>query len=190
MSENFDIGVLYSRSGTYQLLSEPLFRGAMSAIEAINADGAIPITFTPIIRDPAGDLTNYAPMCAEILSTSNARHVVGCVTSSSRKEVIPELDRALATLWYNVPYEGFETSARVVYSHAATNQNILPILGWAKRHFGMSACLVGSNYIWGWETCRVARTRGRSSRAPMRGPTARRWPRIRHRVRTRPTPPA
>ena len=107
MSENFDIGVLYSRSGTYQLLSEPLFRGAMSAIEAVNADGAIPVTFTPVIRDPAGDLTNYAPMCADILSTSNARHVVGCVTSSSRKEVIPELDRALATLWYNVPYEGF-----------------------------------------------------------------------------------
>lgn len=159
MFDNFDIGVLYSRSGTYQLMSEALFTGAMSAIEDVNADSAVPITFAPIIRDPAGDLTKYAPMCADILTTSTARHVVGCVTSSSRKEVIPELDRAHATLWYNVPYEGFETSARVVYSHAATNQNILPILGWAKRHFGMSAFLVGSNYIWGWETCRVARTR-------------------------------
>ena len=159
MFENFDIGILYSRSGTYQLMSQALFAGAMSAIEDVNADIALPIRFTPIVRDPAGDLTNYAPMCAEILSTSNARHVVGCVTSSSRKEVIPELDRAQATLWYNVPYEGFETSARVVYAHAATNQNILPILGWAMRHFGMSAFLAGSNYIWGWETCRVARTR-------------------------------
>ncbi|MFT7136285.1 MAG: ABC-type branched-subunit amino acid transport system substrate-binding protein, partial [Akkermansiaceae bacterium] len=114
MSENFDIGVLYSRSGTYQLLSEPLFVGAMSAIEAVNSDSALPISFNPIVRDPAGDLTNYAPMCADILNSTKARHVVGCVTSSSRKEVIPELDRAQATLWYNVPYEGFETSARVV----------------------------------------------------------------------------
>ncbi|KIN72383.1 transporter substrate-binding protein [Sulfitobacter guttiformis] len=159
MTENFDIGILYSRSGTYQLLSEALFRGAMAAVEAVNTDSTIPVTFTPVIRDPEGDLTKYAPLCAEILGTSSARHIVGCVTSSSRKEVIPELDRAGATLWYNVPYEGFETSARVVYSHAATNQNILPILGWAKRHFGMSAYLVGSNYIWGWETCRVARMR-------------------------------
>ncbi|MEP2920313.1 transporter substrate-binding protein [Sulfitobacter sp.] len=159
MSENFDIGVLYSRSGTYQLLSEPLFVGAMSAIDDVNSDSALPVIFNPVVRDPAGDLTNYAPMCADILNTSDAKHVVGCVTSSSRKEVIPELDRAHATLWYNVPYEGFETSARVVYSHAATNQNILPILGWAMRHFGMSAYLVGSNYIWGWETCRVMRTR-------------------------------
>ncbi|HEC70560.1 MAG TPA: N-acetylmuramoyl-L-alanine amidase, partial [Roseobacter sp.] len=101
MFENFDIGILYSRSGTYQLMSEALFAGAMSAIEDVNADTALPIRFTPIVRDPVGDLTNYAPMCAEILSTSNARHVVGCVTSSSRKEVIPELDRAQATLWYN-----------------------------------------------------------------------------------------
>ena len=159
MSETFDIGVLYSRSGTYQALSEPLFIGTMEAIETVNQDRAIPVSFTPITRDPACDLSNYAPMCADILSNSNAKHVVGCVTSSSRKEVIPELDRAQATLWYNVPYEGFETSARVVYSHAATNQNILPILGWAQRHFGNQGYLVGSNYIWGWETCRVARTR-------------------------------
>ncbi|UWR27891.1 transporter substrate-binding protein [Sulfitobacter sp. S223] len=159
MSENFDIGILYSRSGTYQLLSEPLFVGAMSAIDDVNMDRALPVSFSPIVRDPAGELTNYAPMCADILSSSNAKHIVGCVTSSSRKEVIPELDRTQATLWYNVPYEGFETSARVVYSHAATNQNIVPILGWAMRHYGMSAFLVGSNYIWGWETCRVARTR-------------------------------
>lgn len=159
MSDRFDIGILYSRSGTYQLLSEPLFFGAMSAIDVVNGDSALPVTFNPIIRDPACELANYAPMCADILSSSSARHVIGCVTSSSRKEVIPELDRAQATLWYNLPYEGFETSARVVYSHAATNQNILPILGWAQRHFGSTAYLVGSNYIWGWETCRVARTR-------------------------------
>lgn len=159
MFGNFDIGILYSRSGTYQLLSEPLFIGAMSAIEAVNQDNAIPVGFTPVIRDPGCDLSQYAPMCADIFSSSGAKPVVGCVTSSSRKEVIPELDRAQATLWFNVPYEGFETSARVVYSHAATNQNILPILGWAQRHYGAPAHLFGSNYIWGWETCRAARTR-------------------------------
>lgn len=157
MKTDVDLGILYSRSGTYSALSEALWLGAMEAIEVVNAAPETEITFRPVERDPGGDVQRYAPLCADILGSSDARHIIGCVTSSSRKEVIPALDRAGATLWYNVPYEGFETSARVVYSHACTNQNILPILGWAMREYGTAAFLVGSNYIWGWETCRFAR---------------------------------
>jgi branched-chain amino acid transport system substrate-binding protein len=46
MSKTFDLGVLYSRSGTYQLLSEALFTGAMSAIESVNANDDLPVFFT------------------------------------------------------------------------------------------------------------------------------------------------
>ena len=157
MKTEIDLGILYSRSGTYTALSEALWQGAMDGIASVNADKNIPLTFRPVERDPGGDVQRYAPLCSDILTQSNARHIIGCVTSSSRKEVIPALDKAGATLWYNVPYEGFETSERVVYSHSCTNQNILPILAWAQRAFGSSAFLTGSNYIWGWETCRVAR---------------------------------
>ncbi|UWQ19092.1 transporter substrate-binding protein [Jannaschia sp. M317] len=157
MKTNVDLGILYSRSGTYSALSEALWLGAMDAIEVVNTSPETNVTFRAVERDPGGDVQQYAPMCADILASSGARHIIGCVTSSSRKEVIPALDKAEATLWYNVPYEGFETSARVIYSHACTNQNILPILGWAMREYGTAAFLVGSNYIWGWETCRFAR---------------------------------
>ncbi|SDZ50227.1 amino acid/amide ABC transporter substrate-binding protein, HAAT family [Jannaschia faecimaris] len=157
MKNQIDLGVLYSRSGTYAALSQALWQGTMDAIETVNAAPDSAITFRPIERDPGGEVQRYAPLCAEILAQSDAQHVIGCVTSWSRKEVIPALDRAGATLWYNVPYEGFETSARVVYSHACTNQNILPVLAWAQREFGNAAFLTGSNYIWGWETCRFAR---------------------------------
>lgn len=157
MKQTVDLGVLYSRSGTYAALSEALWQGTMDAVEAVNADARTPITFRTVERDPGGDVQAYAPLCAEMLARSNLRHIIGCVTSSSRKEVIPALDKVGATLWYNVPYEGFETSARVVYSHACTNQNILPLLSWAQNAFGNAAFLTGSNYIWGWETCRFAR---------------------------------
>ena len=157
MQTEIDLGILYSRSGTYAALSEALWQGALDGIEAVNADSGIPLTFRAVERDPGGDVQRYAPLCNDIFAQSDARHIIGCVTSSSRKEVIPALDKAGATLWYNVPYEGFETSERVVYSHACINQNILPILAWAQRAFGSAAFLIGSNYIWGWETCRVAR---------------------------------
>jgi len=159
MKRTVDLGVLYSQSGTYAAMSKAALRGAMSAIEQINNSDTSQIKFRPIIRDPEGYIDRYAPLCADILATSDARHVIGCLTSSSRKEIIPILDRTNAMLWYNVPFEGFETSNRVIYSHACANQHLLPLLSWCFSNFGTTPYLVGSNYIWGWETCRVARMR-------------------------------
>ena len=58
MFKRFDIGVLYSRSGTYQPLSEALFVGAMSAIEDVNQGRATGVKLNPVIRDPASDLNS------------------------------------------------------------------------------------------------------------------------------------
>ena len=154
-----DLGVLYSSSGTYAAISQAVLRGTLAGVEDINADPSNPIRFQPIVRDPKGQLERYAPLCADILTSSKARHIFGCVTSSSRKEVIPTLDRTNAMLWYNLPFEGFETSNRVIYNHACANQHLLPLLSWCFGNFGAMPYLIGSNYIWGWETCRVARMR-------------------------------
>ena len=92
-----------------------------------------------------------------ILRSSGARHIVGCITSWSRKEVIPVLEKAGGTLWYACPYEGFEANEHVVYMHACPNQHLVPLLGYVVPRFGANGFLLGSNYIWGWETNRVAR---------------------------------
>lgn len=157
MRRRVEIGLLYSRSGSYSLISEACRAGALAAMAEINADPALDLTFLPVERDPQGNIDLYAPMCDEILRTSAARHVVGCVTSWSRKEVIPVLEKRGATLWYTVPYEGFEASDHVVYTHACPNQHLLPLLDWAFPRFGRRAYLTGSNYIWGWEMNRLAR---------------------------------
>ncbi|TNC48449.1 N-acetylmuramoyl-L-alanine amidase [Rubellimicrobium rubrum] len=151
-----EIGLLFSRSGSYRLISEACRMGALRAIEEANADPALGLTLVPVERDPAGEADAYAPLCAEIL-TSGARHVVGCVTSWSRKEVIPTLERMGGILWYPCPYEGFEASSQVVYTHACPNQHLVPLLRWAFPRFGRRGVLTGSNYIWGWEMNRVAR---------------------------------
>ena len=137
-------------------MSEACRDGALRAIEDVNADETLGLTILPVERDPQGEVDAYAPLCAEILA-SGARHVVGCVTSWSRKEVIPTLERLGGVLWYACPYEGFEASSQVVYAHASPNQHLLPLLRWVFPRWGRRAFLTGSNYIWGWEMNRVAR---------------------------------
>jgi len=157
MRRQIEIGILYSRQGSYALMSEACYTGAMNAIAQVNSDPQMNVELIAIERDPKCSIDLYQPLCAEILRETSARHVVGCMTSWSRKEVIPGLERAGGTLWYATPYEGFEASDHVVYTHACPNQHLVPLLQWAFDKFGKSAYLTGSNYIWGWEMNRVAR---------------------------------
>lgn len=157
MKRRVEIGILYSRSGNYRLVSEACHRGAMQAVAAINADPSSPIEFIAVERDPQGNADRYATLAEDILRNSDARHIIGGVTSWSRKEIIPVLEKAGGMLWYACPYEGFEANEHVVYMHACPNQHLVPLLGHVVPQFGANGFLTGSNYIWGWETNRVAR---------------------------------
>ena len=157
LKRRIEVGVLYSRSGNYRLVSEACREGAMRGIEAVNADPQSPIEFAAIERDPQGNADRYATLAEDILRSSSARHIVGGVTSWSRKEIIPALEKAGGTLWYACPYEGFEANEHVVYMHACPNQHLVPLLAYVVPRFGADGFLLGSNYIWGWETNRVAR---------------------------------
>lgn len=141
----------------YAALSRASRDGVFRGVEEVNADPRLDVSFRVTERDPEGRLDRYAPLCREILRGSGARHIFGCITSASRKEVIPELERFDGILWYPVPYEGFEASERVAYMHACPNQHLLPLLDWALPTLGTRAYLVGSNYIWGWEMAQIAR---------------------------------
>lgn len=157
MKRFVDIGVLLSSRGMYAALSRASRDGVLRGVEEVNADPNIDVSFQVTERDPDGRLDRYAPLCREILRGSQARHIFGCITSASRKEVIPELERFDGVLWYPVPYEGFEASERVAYMHSCPNQHLLPLLDWALPTLGTRAYLVGSNYIWGWEMAQIAR---------------------------------
>lgn len=152
-----EVGILYSQTGGYALISNAAREGALAAIADINTDPQSELEIVAIERDPEGNVDRYAPLCEDILRNSSARHVIGCITSWSRKEVIPALEKLGGTLWYSCPYEGFEANDRVVYTHACPNQHLVPLIAWVARRHGPHGFLLGSNYIWGWETNRVAR---------------------------------
>ncbi len=155
-SRTIDIGVLFSRSGPYADLGDQGYRGAIAGIEAVNRRG-LPFRLSPVVADPEGNTDRYAALAHRLVSGGSVQHIVGCTTSWSRKEVIPAIEKTEALLWYPCVYEGFEASENVVYVGACANQHIVPILDFALPLFGRRAFLVGSNYIWGWETCRIAR---------------------------------
>lgn len=155
--DQISVGVLFSTTGPYATLGREGYDGALTAIAEINQGGQYPFTLRPEIRDPAGNTEAYASLCRDIVKSSDPEFVVGCTTSWSRKEVIPVLEKTGTHLWYPCPYEGFEANDHVVYLGACPNQHVVPLLGYILPRYGLNPALVGSNYIWGWETNRIAR---------------------------------
>ena len=154
MTDTFRIGLMFSSTGPYSSVAEPMLNGALLAVSEVNVAG--PVRLEPVVVNPGGDLFRYAPLSSQLLS-SGIRQVVGCYTSSSRKEVIPVFEKHDGMLWYPSHYEGFESSDNVVYTGAAPNQHILPLIDYLMSSYGDRAFCVGSNYIWAWENNRILR---------------------------------
>lgn len=156
MKRTYLVGLLFSTSGPYALLGRDALDGALAALNEINEDPAFAFGLAPLAGDPGGATDRYQTI-AERLIADGCRHIIGGITSWSRKEMIPVVERRGALLWYPCPYEGYECSDRVVYVGACPNQHIVPLFAHLVPRFGARAFLVGSNYIWGWENNRIAR---------------------------------
>jgi ABC-type branched-subunit amino acid transport system substrate-binding protein len=155
MRASFRLGLLFSSTGPYNVVSKAMLNGAVLAIEEVNRDSSGLLLDYQVVN-PNGELGRYAPLCAELLD-QGIKHVVGCYTSSSRKEVIPLFEKKDALLWYPSHYEGFESSTNVIYTGAAPNQHIMPLMAHMLGQYGSRAFCVGSNYIWAWENNRILR---------------------------------
>jgi urea transport system substrate-binding protein len=151
------IGLLFSTSGPYATIGRAMLNGALLAIDEVNADPGFAFALRPVSVDPGGRNTEYAAAAQRFLTGERLTHVVGCYTSSSRKEVLPLFEKYDGLLWYPSHYEGFESSENVVYTGAAPNQHILPLVEHLLRTGGDRAWCVGSNYIWAWENNKIMR---------------------------------
>jgi branched-chain amino acid transport system substrate-binding protein len=150
------LGLLCSTTGTYGSVGQSMLNGALLAIEQVATDARYDFAFTPVAADPGGELARYFSLSQQLL-TDGVSHVIGCYTSSSRKEVVPLFERADALLWYPSHYEGFECSENVIYVGASPNQHIVPLAGYMLSTRGKQVYMVGSNYVWAWESNRVMR---------------------------------
>jgi urea transport system substrate-binding protein len=153
--ETIHLGVLYSLTGPYGLVGREMLNGLTLAVEQVNASAEFDFQFAPLVFDPGGDLQNYQEHCELLIRDKGVRHIVGCYTSASRKQVLPLIERYDRLLWHSARYEGFENSDNVIYVGAAPNQHIVPLARYMIETLGSSVYCVGANYLWTWETNRV-----------------------------------
>jgi branched-chain amino acid transport system substrate-binding protein len=157
-NETWRVGILFSRSGVTAVTESEHFFGTVLAIEEINARGGVRgRLLDPVVFDPQGDLGAYRRLASQMLSREGVNVIFGCSTSSSRKAVLPELERKNGLLWYCSLYEGFEYSPNVVYTGAVPNQNSLQLAAYLLKNCGKRMYLIGSDYIYPRESNRIMR---------------------------------
>ena len=147
--EPWRVGVLFSSSGFLAVIEETQLRGTLTAIEEINDNGGIndrPIE--PVIYDPGSESAAYGRYAKRLLVEDNVTTMFGCYTSSSRKSVLPVVERLNGLLWYPTLYEGFEYSPNIIYTGAGPNQNSVALGRYLMEHFGTRFYFVGSDYVY------------------------------------------
>lgn len=150
------IGVLYSRSGVTSGVETTQLQATVLAAEEINRAGGVSGREIELVcLDPQCQPRLYADLAEQLILEHRVRIIVGCYMSSTRKAVIPIVERHNALLFYATPYEGFEYSRNVIYTGAAPNQNTLPLAGFMLTQFGSRVSMIGSDYVCPYESNRV-----------------------------------
>jgi branched-chain amino acid transport system substrate-binding protein len=156
MTDSWRIGVLFSRSGVTAAIESTQANATLLAVEEINRSGGVlgrPIE--PVVYDPASSPRQFRALAARLLTEDNVRILFGCYMSSTRKAVLPEVEAHRGLLFYPTLYEGFEYSSRCIYTGAAPNQNSLQLAKFLMETYGSRFLLVGSNYVFPYESNRV-----------------------------------
>lgn len=152
------VGVLFSQTGVTAVIEETQLRGTLLAIEEINAAGGVSGSeLVPIVYDPGSEPCNFARCADHLLTADGVSTIFGCYTSSSRKAVLPIVERRNGLLWYPTLYEGFEYSPNIIYTGAAPNQNSVELADFLLKTYGRRFYLIGSDYIYPRESNRIFR---------------------------------
>ncbi|MEH6633439.1 MAG: transporter substrate-binding protein [Halopseudomonas aestusnigri] len=157
MRREIPVGLLYSTTGAYNLIGQDCLDGALMALEEVNANPSYDFQLSPKIANPGGNIDEYQRLTEELLRKDHCKQIIGTVTSISRKEVTPIIEKHDGLLWYTAPYEGFECCENIIYTGACPNQHIVPMFEQVIPEFGNKVYLTGTNYVWGWEVNRIAR---------------------------------
>lgn len=150
------IGVLFSQTGVTSAIEQSQLNATLLAIDEVNSSGGVldrPIE--PVIYDPASDPKKSRALAERLFLTDRIRLLFGCYMSSTRKAVLPIVEMHRGLLFYPTLYEGFEYSRHCIYSGAAPNQNSLQLARFLLSTYGNRFLLVGSNYIYPYESNRL-----------------------------------
>lgn len=130
--------------------------GTVLAIEEINAAGGVDgRELVPVRYDAQSSPAVYATLAERLIVEDKVNVILGCYMSSSRKAVLPIIEKWNKLLFYPTLYEGFEFSENIIYTGAAPNQNSVQLAEFMTSNFGARVYLVGSDYIYPYESNRI-----------------------------------
>ncbi|TXI87131.1 MAG: amino acid ABC transporter substrate-binding protein, partial [Cupriavidus sp.] len=143
------VGVLFSETGATSTIGHSQLQGSLLAIEEINEAGGLDgRELVPVVYDAQSSPAVYARMAERLIVQDKVNVLFGCYMSSSRKAVLPVVERWNRLLFYPTLYEGFEFSNNIIYTGAAPNQNSVQLAEFMTANFGARVYLVGSDYIY------------------------------------------
>lgn len=150
------VGLLFSKTGVTSNQESSQLYGALFAIDEINGLGGIQgRELVPIHYDPKSDTSCYKPALERLIIEDNINVIFGGYTSSSRKAMLPIIEKYNKLLFYPQQYEGFEFSENIIYTGAAPNQNIVQLAKFMTSRFGARVYAIGSRYVYPYETNRT-----------------------------------
>lgn len=132
--------------------------GTMVAIQEINDAGGIHgRELVAQSYDPASDNNLFRDYSRRMLVDDGLSTIFGCYSSSSRRAILPIVERFNGLLWYPTLHEGFECSPNVIYTGASPNQNSVALANYLSENCGKRVYLVGSDYVFPRESNRIMR---------------------------------
>ncbi len=152
------VGVLFSQTGKMAVTETAHINGVLLACEEINNGGGIlGRRLEPVLMNPDGDDRKYAEMATDLLVNHGVKTIFGCCLSTSRKAVLPLIERFDGVLFYPSVYEGFEYSPNVIYGGAIPNQIVPPLLDFVFQNHGRRIALIGSDTLYAREINRIVK---------------------------------
>lgn len=150
------VGVLFSETGVTSTIGRSQLQGTLLAIDEINEAGGIDGREVISVRyDARSNPSIYAALAEQLIVQDKVNVIFGCYMSSSRKAVLPIVEKWNKLLFYPTLYEGFEFSNNIIYTGAAPNQNSVQLAEFMTSNFGARVYLIGSNYIYPYESNRI-----------------------------------
>jgi branched-chain amino acid transport system substrate-binding protein len=156
LSDPIKVGLLCSGSGSTSLLEMSQWRGSVLAMEEINERGGIAgRELVAIHYDPGSDPAAFRELAERLILKDSVNVIFGGYTSTSRKAMLPVVEKYNRLLVYSQQYEGFEYSDNIIYSGASPNQNGVQLADFMTETFGARVYMVGSRYVYPYECNRT-----------------------------------
>ncbi|MFT4035099.1 MAG: transporter substrate-binding protein [Patulibacter sp.] len=142
------IGMVIPLTGGHGVTGRSMCRGALLAIEEVNAGGGIGgRRLQPVVVDSTTNVTQAVHALRGVLR-SGVDLVLGAYTSAGRVAMLPAIREAGALLLYPTYYEGLEQEPCVCYAGAVPNQFLGGYIDWILGNLGRRFYMVGSDYVY------------------------------------------